>query len=123
MKPAASSRRQVAEMKSTRIFIVGVLSLLLAGAQSAKEKDKEALAESKKLKVLIAGKMGNDRVVKFGQFLARYFGKVDSVNLEQLTPELAARYDVVVADWERRYAHGGYQDKKPKYKLPEGFSK
>jgi hypothetical protein len=110
---------------SRRSWKIAALLALLAvapAAQSAKEKD--ALGEAKKFKILLACKRGSDREQKFGQFLARYFAKVDPVNLEQLTPEIAAKYDVVIADWERRYAHGDFQDhKKPKVRLPEGFSK
>lgn len=100
-----------------------LLALLAVSLPPQSGKDKDAIAETKKLKVLIAGKAGTDRVVKFGQLLSRYFGKVDAISLEQLTPEAASKYDVVVADWERRYAHGGYQDKKPRFKLSENFTK
>jgi hypothetical protein len=105
---------------------VAVLSLLLIWPAFAPQsaKDKEALGDAKKLKVLYAGKRGGDREAKFAGFLARLFAKVDAIGLEQLTEKAAAPYDVVIADWERRYAHGDYQDnKKPKYKIPDGFSK
>jgi hypothetical protein len=96
--------------------------LLLPAPQSAKDKD--ALGDAKKLKILLACKRGSDREAKFGQFLARYFGKVVPIGLEQLTDKAAEGFDVVIADWERRYAHGDFQDhKKPKLRIPDGFSK
>lgn len=108
--------------RSWKIAALLALALVAPGAQSAK--DKEALGEAKKLKILLACKRGTDREQKFGQFLARYFGKVVPIGLDQLTDKAAEGYDVVVADWERRYAHGDFQDhKKPKLKIPEGFSR
>lgn len=99
-----------------------LLAFLCLTPQSAK--DKEALGDAKKLKILLAGKRGGEREKIFGQFLARYFAKVETVNLDQLTEKVAAPYDIVIADWERRYAHGGFQDhKKPKLRIPDGFSK
>lgn len=101
-----------------------VISLILAGFAPQSSKDKEALGDAKKFKILLAGKRGGPREKIFGAFLGKYFAKVDAINLEQLTDKAAENYDIVIADWERRYAHGDFQDhKKPKLRLPEGFSK
>ncbi|HZN62423.1 MAG TPA: hypothetical protein VFC90_08475 [Planctomycetota bacterium] len=104
--------------------LAGLLSLLLLFPAAQSAKDKEAMGDAKKLKILLACKRGSDREARFGQFLARYFGKVVPISLELLTEKTAEGYDVVVADWERRYAHGDFQDhKKPKLRIPDGFSK
>jgi hypothetical protein len=101
-------------------FALALFALLLP--QSAK--DREALGDARKLKILIATKRGHARETTFGVFLQRYFAKVETISLEQLTDKIAAPFDVVIADWERRYAHGGYQDnKKPKLRLAPEFSK
>ena len=101
-----------------------LLLLVLAGSAPQSSKDKEALGEARKFKILLAGKRGGPRETVFGAFLGKYFAKVDAINLEQLTEKAAEKYDVVIADWERRYAHGDFQDhKKPKLRLPESFSK
>src|SRR5688572_13018785 len=82
------------------------------------------MGENRKLKILIAGKLKSERTGRFGALLQRHFAKVDAINLDQLTEKAAAPYDVIVADWERRNAHGDYQhDKRPKYSLPRGFTK
>ena len=103
-------------------LLLALLGLLLPLPQSAK--DKEALGDARKLKILVASKRGHPREATFGVFLRGYFAKVDAISLEQLSEKTAAPYDVVIADWERRYAHGGYQEnKKPKLRLTPEFSK
>jgi hypothetical protein len=84
--------------------------------------DKE-MGEARKYKILFAGKRGSDREKKFVQLLLPKFGRVDAISLEQLDSRAAAPYDVVVADWDRRWAHGDYQDKKPRVQLDDAFSK
>jgi len=99
------------------------IALLLAIAPlCAPPQDKE-MGEARKYKILFAGKRGSEREKRFIQLLLPKFGRVDAISLEQLDARSAAPYDVVVADWERRYAHGGYQEKKPRLKLDENFSK
>ena len=102
-------------------FLFSLLLVVAASPQSAK--DKEAMGESRKLKILIAGKLKDERTARFGALLGRHFAKVEAIELTALTEKTAAPFDVIIADWERRNAHGGYQDKRPKYSLPRGFSK
>lgn len=104
--------------------IAALLALLAFGSAAQSAKEKEALGEARKLKILFAGKRGGDREARFAAFLVKYFAKVDAISLELLSEKTAAAYDVVIADWERRWAHGDYQDhKKPKVRLPDSFSK
>ncbi len=103
-------------------LLLALAALAMSPVQSAK--DKEALGEARKFKILLAGKRGGPREALFGAFLGKFFAKVDAISLEQLSEKTAEKYDVVIADWERRYAHGDFQDhKKPKLRLPENFSK
>ena len=99
------------------------LAFLVLLAAGPPQGAKEGLGDAKKYRILLAVKRGSEREARFGQFLSKHFAKVDSISLEQLNSKTAEKYDVVIADWERRYAHGGFQEKKPKIRLDAEFSK
>ena len=106
------------------MMLVAVSALLLAApAPRAPQDAKQPLA------VLYAGAPDGEREKAFVAFLQQHFAKVGTVGLEQLTPEAAAPYDVVVADWKRRYvpqANGKVEfdsNAGHRYALPRGFTK
>jgi hypothetical protein len=80
----------------------GLLSVLLAAGGSAAQ-SREELGEHSKLAILYAGESGSAREKAFVEFLAPLFAKVEAIDLAKLDPKSAADYDVVIADWKRRY--------------------
>lgn len=83
------------------MMLVAVPALLLAGSFAFAPR---AAQDAKQpLSVLYAGAPGGEREQAFVAFLEQHFAKVGSVSLEKLSMETAAPYDVVVADWKRRY--------------------
>lgn len=80
------------------------------------------LGESAKLNVLFAGFPGGPREAAFVEFLSSAFQQVESVDLRDLDNELAARFDVVVADWRPSYLGGKWnQEGRCPVTLPVGF--
>jgi hypothetical protein len=77
------------------------LALLLALVLQAPPSDLGPAAE---LRVLYAGAPASARMASFERFLEQWFARVDVIGLVDLTPKRAAPYDVVVADWTRRYS-------------------
>lgn len=89
------------------------------------------LGEAADWKILYAGSPGGSREKAFVEFLGEHFKVVEAMNLEKLTVETAAPYDVIVADWTSQYGNDGYGKgvndggalNMPKVKLPPSFSK
>lgn len=81
------------------------------------------------LSVLYAGSLSTARAKAFAQWLAQRFTRVESVELASLTQARARDFDVVVADWKRRYVKGadGRVEFDPHvqqpYELPADFEK
>ena len=67
----------------------------------------------KGLSVLYAGDPDSPRTERFTAFLSPWVKRVESISLADLDAEAAAKFDVVVADWHRRYGEGGYQGGAP----------
>ena len=65
-----------------------------------------ALARKEPLAVLYAGEPGSEREARWLAFLRAECARAESVDLRKLTPGAAADFDVVVADWSRRYVAG-----------------
>lgn len=63
----------------------------------------------KTLSVLYAGDPESPRTERFTAFLTPWVKQVEAISLKDLDEERAAKFDVVVADWHRRYGEGGYQ--------------
>jgi hypothetical protein len=80
----------------------GMLFLSFAGGAAAAQ-TREELGEHSKLAILYAGESGSAREKAFVEFLRPLFAKVGTLDLATLDPESAADYDVVIADWKRRY--------------------
>ena len=69
----------------------------------------QSLRPSRKLAVLYAGHPESPRAAAYVGFLREWFARVDQIDLEKLNVAAAQDYDVVVADWKRRYGgKGGY---------------
>lgn len=80
----------------------GVLLLSFAAGAAAAQ-TREELGEHSRLAILYAGDHGSAREKAFVEFLRPLFAKVDAIDLANLDPKSAAAYDVVIADWKRRY--------------------
>ena len=63
----------------------------------------------KGLSVLYAGDPESPRTERFTAFLSPWVQRVEAISLKDLDAEAAAKFDVVVADWHRRYGEDGYQ--------------
>lgn len=93
---------------------IPVLVLVAAGAVLAfvvPKADHEP--ERPRLAVLYAGKPDSPRTERFRAFLEPWVARVETISLSDLDAEAAAPFDVVVADWERRYGEDGYQSPEP----------
>ena len=75
-----------------------MLALILALAFPSTD-----LGAARDLKILYAGAPDSPRTASFERFLEQWFEQVDTIPLVNLTPKRAEPYDVVVADWKRRY--------------------
>lgn len=95
--------------------------LLLAPATPRQD---NPLGDAAKYKILYAGKTGDVRENRFVKLLKAHFAHVDSIDASALSPGKAAAYDVIVADWQRRYDRGGgFSDAGFSVSLPGDFSK
>lgn len=65
------------------------------------------LGPAKKLRVMYAGATDLDRGQAFLGLLRAGFSQVDAIDLKSLNASAAASYDVVVADWKRRWGPDG----------------
>ena len=108
-----------------RITLTGIAAALLClglGVTSSAEPEK-SVPELAQLSVLYAGDPQSDRSKHFVEFLTPWFKKVGNISLSDLSQSAAKDYDVVVADWKRRYVDGSYKRDPHGLKLPETFSK
>jgi len=104
--------------------MVARLALLLFLAPICAPPQDDEMGEARKFKILYAGQTGDDREDRFVKLLRERFDKVDSISLQKLSAEAANGYDVVVADWGRRYKGKGFSaDKAPRAKLSPNFSR
>ena len=96
--------------------------LMVAAAQEPATKPQD-LGPAAEYKILFAGDKEGPREIPFVELLRRHFKKVDSIPLKELNPKTAAPYDVVIADWKRRYVDGKYASARPPCALEKTFSK
>lgn len=75
-------------------------------AQASTSTAPAAAARKEPLAVLYAGAPGSEREARWLAFLRAECARAESVDLRKLTPGAAADFDVVVADWSRRYVAG-----------------
>lgn len=81
------------------------------------------------LSVLYAGSLSTARAKAFAQWLSQRFSRVETLELAELTQAKAHGFDVVVADWKRRYVKGADGNVEfdahvqQHYELPADFSK
>jgi hypothetical protein len=104
-----------------------LLSLALLGACAPTFKPHEYdLGDASKLKILYAGALQTDRGKAFVAFLRESFATVDAIGLDKLDVKAAAPYDVVIADWKRRWGATGFdatnQSHPPDLVLERGFT-
>ncbi len=90
-------------MKRTLVTML-LVGLLGAAPTYAEE---ESPPELKRLRVLYAGDPESPRSERFPTLLRKWVGKVETISLADLDEEKAAGFDVVVADWHRRYDAAG----------------
>jgi hypothetical protein len=103
----------------SRFAVLLLLPVLLGSAQ-----DQEEMGEAAKLKILYAGKPCDVREERFLKLLRSHFLKVDAISLWELSPAKAGGYDVVVADWGRRYKRGGFSSEEGhRFQLSPDFVK
>lgn len=101
-----------------RIAAVLAIAPVLAFPQA------DEMGEARKYKILYAGLQGDPREERFVKLLKERFDKVDSIGLQSLSAEAANGYDVVVADWGRRYKGKGFSsENSPKLQLSNNFSR
>ena len=82
---------------------------LAIAAPLAAHAQESVLGDAGKLAVLYAGHPESPRAAAYVGFLREWFARVDQIDLEKLNVAAAQDYDVVVADWKRRYGgKGGY---------------
>ncbi len=89
-----------------RPWRLAILAALLVAASAAPPQE-SPLGEAAKCRILYAGKPGDVREQRFVKLLKSHFARVDSIDLSHLSADKAADYDVVVADWSRRYGKSG----------------
>ena len=113
-----------------RIGIFALTLVLAFGWATLPTQAEEAAAkvdsppELKGLSVLYAGDPLSPRTAHFSEFLAQWVKKVETISLKDLDAEKAAAFDVVVADWHRRYGEDGYEGGAPHgMALAMGFKK
>lgn len=110
-------------MPNLRLSLLLALLVLTPAASPVRPSPQDSLGEAAKFKILYAGKKGDPREKRFAAFLKERFDQVDTMDLEKLTAAAAAPYDVVVADWGRRYGRAGDLERGPKLQLGSDFSK
>ena len=91
------------------------LLLALSAAPAGGEEPRDAAA----LRVLYAGVPGHARAVEFVGFLSGRFGAVGELALEDLSPEAAADWDVVLVDLPHDLPYTRYAD----FAIPAGFDR
>lgn len=90
----------------TMLAISFLFAAPLAGAQDG---PKEDLGPAGEYRILYAGAPGGEREQAFLELLRPWFARVDAIDLAELNATSAAPYDVVIADWSRRYSpEGGF---------------
>lgn len=90
-------------MSAPLVLAISLAAPLAADAPPASED----LGPAREYRILYAGPSGTDREQAFLDFLRGWFARVDAIDLKRLTPDAASDYDVVVADWKRRYSPDG----------------
>ena len=99
-----------------------------AAQQKGAAGDDTAWAPHRATRMLYAGWKDGSREKAFVPFLEAWFDRVGSISLEALSPETAADYDVVIADWCSQYGNDGYPKREnslfgAKVDMPPGFAK
>lgn len=105
-------------MKKRIAFLV---SLCLAFSVGRAQDASEDLGAAKELRILYAGDSGGEREQGFLELLRPWFATVDSIPIRELSQESARAYDVVVADWRRRFSAEGGFDSESSIPLQLGF--
>ena len=95
----------------TLVLAVGWTTLPTQAEEEAAKTDSPP--ELKGLSVLYAGDPDSPRTAHFSEFLAHWVKTVETISLKDLSAERAAAFDVVVADWHRRYGEDGYKGGAP----------
>jgi hypothetical protein len=103
------------------VRIALLFAVLIAGPAARPQEN--ALGEAAEYRILYAGKSRNVREERFLKLLKSHFARVDTIDLTQLTPLKARDYDVVIADWERRYKGGVFKNEPYGLQLDATFSK
>jgi hypothetical protein len=82
------------------------------------------LGRARGLRILYAGVPEEPRGERFVSFLAANFDRVEAIDFDDLTAEVAAHHDVVVADWRTRWSGGEYRREfeYPKQRIPHSFA-
>jgi hypothetical protein len=102
----------------TRFVVLLALAPICAPPQDGE------MGEARKYRILYAGLKGDAREERFVKLLKERFDKVDSIGLQSLSAEAANGYDVVVADWGRRYKGKGFSsENSPKLQLSPNFAR
>ena len=102
-----------------RLTLLAALATLTPPAQQ-----EFPLGGAAQYKILYAGKPGDVREKRFVALLKTHFAKVDSISLSELNADKAAPYDVIIADWSRRYTKdSGFHGRGAGANLPQEFSK
>jgi hypothetical protein len=123
MKSVSSARSG----RSVRSVLFAAAWLVAATAAPARDKPDLGhyeLGKARAVKVLYAGVPDTPRAQVFLEFLKQNFDAVASIDVEKLSKEAAAPYDVVVCDGRRLYPmdmKGGLQI--PKCALGPDFTK
>src|SRR5262245_27579203 len=104
-----------------RLALLAILPLLLSGASP----QENTLGEASRYRILYAGKPGDPREAQFVELLKSRFTHVKSIDLNQLSSASAKDFDVIVADWTRRYGGKGEfkSDRQPRLALNGDFAK
>jgi len=107
-----------------RMILAATLAATLLPAQDQRA-PRDALGNHAEIKVLYAGHAGNTRETAWLEFLRSWFETVETTSLDKLSPAVASRYDVIVADWRRFY--GGKSEDTGKgrsaFELPRDWSR
>ncbi len=113
-------------MHTLSIWLASIASIFSVAPQAA---NSTATHAKLPIKILYAGDLDSPHSAHWMEFLAREFEHVESTSLDRLSNSKASSFDVVVADWKRRYVpnadgkiafdgQGGHG-----YSLPDDFAK
>jgi len=81
------------------------------------------LGPAAEYKILYAGDSGGPREKRYLEMLKHFFVRVESISIRNLNSKTAAPYDIVVADWKRRYVDGKYASGHAPCGLEKTFAK